>query len=71
VEALTTPSAYPSALSPTSLSGVRAPLWAICCRSGLSSISTSGSVLDDACWSTFWISEAPGTVSRWMVAPAC
>ena len=37
------------------------PASAICWMSGLSSISTSGSVFDDACCSTFWISVGPGT----------
>ena len=42
---------------------------AICWISGLSSISTSGSVFDDACCSTFWMSDGPGTAVRLILVP--
>jgi hypothetical protein len=61
VAADTGPGAYPSALIPKSSSGISAPASAICWISGLSSMSMSGSVFDDACCSTFWISVGPGT----------
>ena len=52
-----------------SVSGANAPVPAICWRSGLSSMRTSGRVLEDACCSTLAMRDLPGTVSRLMVTP--
>ncbi|MCY1237124.1 hypothetical protein D9M72_498090 [compost metagenome] len=70
VPALSTPGAKSAVLMLKSARGARAPVAAICCRSGLSSISTSGRVLDDDCCRTLEIRDLPGTVSRLMVTPA-